>query len=216
MIYVPFAVYTAWHGYAWSSVPKGISLRDMDASYRKIGEWRPNYMSPGDSYEGVFYDNGLVAAFKMQCVQKWDAVGRDVDYCAFAFMGYDMAKYIDFDFLLGLDSFSVPTHKPKNFVEYFGPPSSPYRMEDAVELHDNHVLKRVDFHGIGDMLEKCSEHCNEWMFCRTSFDGAHDMFAQTVEWTGVPAEWSAKRERKKAKLQRINFEDIMKSLGGIQ
>jgi hypothetical protein len=215
-IHIPFSVYTAWQGYAWSRIPDGISSEEMDIMYRRIGEWRPSYMSPGDSYEGVFYFNGLLAAFKMQCVQRWDAARRDVDYCAFAFMGYDVMKKFDFEFLLGLDVFSIPTRTPGRSIEYCGPTSSPYSIADAMKLRDSCKSDHVDFHCIGDMLDTCGMYCPEWIFGRTSFDGVRSAFAKTGKWTGEPVEWKANRARKKAKLQRISFEDIMKSIGGVR
>ena len=184
--------------------------------YRKIGKWRPTYMNPGDSYEGVFYDNGLLAAFKMQCVQKWDAVGRDVDYCAFAFMGYDVVGRFDFDALLALEAFSVPTRTPGRSVEYNGPCSQPYSVSDAIGLRDARVSDRIDFRSIGDMLEKCGRYCPEWMFGRTSFNGARTVFAETESWIGEPPQWAHQRVRKKAKFQKLSLNRIRFDFGGNQ
>ena len=207
-VYIPFAVYTAWQGYAWSSIPEDVTREEMDILYRKIGEKRPDFMGAGDSYEGVYYNNGLLSAFRMQSVQKWDSVGRDADYCAFAFMGPDVAQDFDFGYMLGMSSFNTPTHEPQNFIEYDGPPSSLYSVKAAMKLCDTHSSSSVEFREIGDMLAKCCEYCGEWFFGRVNFRGETHVFAETGTWYGEPPQWAGERARNKASFQKINLKDM--------
>jgi len=213
-ICIPFSVYTAWQGYDWSSVPEDIPREEMDALYRAIGELRPDFMGPGDSFEGVYYKNGLLAAFRMQSIPQWDSVGRDADYCAFAFMGYDVVREFDFDALLSLPEFITPTHSPRNGVEYAGPRSAPYSIPAAVELHDSRQSKRVDLHSAGDLLATCGTYCTDWLLVKTRFQGVESASARTGAWTGEPKEWAGERSKKKASLQKFSMKDLEMILGG--
>lgn len=213
-ICIPFAVYTAWRGYDWSIIPEDISRDELDALYHTISERRPDFMGPDDSFEGVYYINGLLAAFRMQSVPKWDSVGRDADYCAFAFMGYDVVQEFDFDALLAHPSFLEPTHTPLNGLEYSGPASAPYSIPAAIELHDRRQSMRIDLHSVGDLLAKCGMHCSDWLFGRTRFKGAVSTFALTGDWTGEPEEWKVERDKKKTALQKFSMKDLEMILGG--
>jgi len=213
-ICIPFSVYTAYNGYSWSSVPEDVPQEELDTLYRTIGERRPDFMGPGDSFEGVYYFNGLLAAFRMQSVPKWDSVGRDADYCAFAFMGIDVVRQFDFDVLLSLSSFVEPTRTPLNGVEYAGPASAPYPIAAAMELHDNGQSSRIDLHSVGDLLAKCGTYCGDWLLARTCYRGEKSAIAKTGAWTGEPTEWKSERSRKKASLQKFSMKDLDLILGG--
>ena len=213
-ICIPFAVYTAWRGYGWSLVPEDIPEEELDELYHTISEYRPDFMEQGDSFEGVYYHNGLLAAFRMQSVPKWDSVGRDADYCAFGFMGCDVVGEFDFDALLALPSFNEPTHSPLNGVEYVGPASAPYSIPAAMELHDNRRSERIDLHSVGDLLAKCGEFCGSWLFGRTRFKGVVSTFAQTGTWTGEPVTWKVERDKRKTSLQRLSMKDLEMIFGG--
>lgn len=213
-ICIPFAVYTAWRGYGWSLIPEDISEEELDELYHTISEHRPDFMGPGDSFEGVYSNNGLLAAFRMQSVPKWDSVGRDADYCAFGFMGYDVVQEFDFDVLLAHPSFHEPTHSPLNGVEYAGPASAPCSVAAAIELHDTRHLTAVDLHSVGDLLAKCGECCWNWLFVRTRFKGEESSFAQTGVWTGEPEAFRHERSKKKASLQKLDMRDLDMIFGG--
>ena len=213
-ICIPFAVYTAWRGYGWSLIPEDIPEEELDELYHTISEHRPDFMEQGDSFEGVYYKNGLLAAFRMQSVPKWDSVGRDADYCAFAFMGYDVVQEFDFDALLALPEFIEPTRSPRNGVEYAGPKSAPYSIPAAIELHDKRRSERIDLHSVGDLLAKCGTYCDSWLLGRTCFRGEESAFAQTGEWSGEPEEWKGERSKKKASLQKFSTKDLEMIFGG--
>lgn len=211
---LPFAVYTAWRGYDWSSVPEDVTRAELDRLYRDIGQRRPDFMGAGDSFEGVYCRDGLLAAFRMQSVPKWDSVGRDADWCAFAFMGLDVVRAIDFDTLLAQDAFVRPVRAPHDAVEYRGPVSAPYSVAEALDLRDRREAGRVDFRAVGDLLAACGDFCRDWLFGRVRFRGETRVFAETGAWTGEPADWKAARARRNAKCQRMSFRDFESFLGG--
>ncbi len=211
---LPFAVYTAWRGYDWSLLPEDVSRAELDQLYRDIGTRRPDFMGAGDSFEGVYCKNGLLAAFRMQSVPKWDSVGRDADYCAFAFMGLDVVRAIDFDALLGMDEFVRPVRSPRNGLEYAGPASATCSVEEAMDLHDRRQANSVDFHAVGDLIAACGEFCPDWFFGRVRFRGEERVFAETGAWTGEPSEWKAARARRNARCQKMSFKDFESVLGG--
>lgn len=213
-ICIPFSVYTAWRGYGWSSIPEDIPPAELDELYHAISARRPDFMGPGDSFEGVYFKNGLLAAFRMQSVPKWDSVGRDADYCAFAFMGYDVVQEFDFDALLALPEFIEPTHSPRNGVEYAGSASAPYSIPAAIDLHDKRESTRIDLHSVGDLLAKCGAYCDDWLLGRTRYRGEESAFAQTGVWAGEPEDWKGERTKKKASLHKFSMKDLEMILGG--
>lgn len=211
---LPFAVYTAWRGYDWSSVPEDVTREELDRLYRDIGARRPDFMGDGDSFGGVYCKDGLLAAFRMQCVPKWDSVGRDADYCAFAFMGLDVVRDIDFDALLAMDEFVRPVRAPRNGVDYRGPASASFPVGEAMDLRDRREAAQVDFRAVGDLLASCGDFCRDWLFGRVRFRGEERVFAETGAWTGEPAAWKAERSRRNGKCQRMSFKDFEGLLGG--
>ena len=189
---IPFAVYTAFHGYAWSSIPEGISAERLNDLYRKACAQKPAFLGNDDFIEGVLYDAGTVVAFHVQIVQKWDSVGRSAEYGAFAFPPFDMIRAIDFDSFLSSDTFRVPCREPPSHAEYDGPTSVVHNDDYLFEIYEQGVVYKCDFRAIGDIIFTYHECCGAWSFMRSRRGGAVTVTVGTEPWECIPESWLEK------------------------
>lgn len=189
---IPFAVYTAFRGYAWSSVPDGMSAERLDDLYRKACALRPDFLGGDDYLEGVLCDMGTVVAFRLQSVPKWDSVGRTAEYGAFAFPSFGTIRAVDFGSLLSHEAFLVPNREPPPSIEYGGPTAVLHDDNYLCELYERGTMDKCDFRAIGDILYTYQECCNFWRFTRCCVGGEVTVTVGAEPWECIPESWLEK------------------------
>ena len=154
-----FSVYTAYQGYAWSSVPATLGQNLLSRVGDAITERCPEYMDDGDLLEGAFYEGGFVVAFTAQKVRNWDVNGRPARYYAVAFLPVRAAPMVNFEELLRLDCFRVPSRSPSDEVCYNGNSSLPLSVALRDELHKgSSTIQCIDLSQFGDAISE-GMHC---------------------------------------------------------
>ena len=189
-ITIAFSVYTANNGYDWSNIPDESDREGLDYYYQKAVAFKPDFMVAGDVVKGVFSKDGNVAAFRIQIVKRWDCFGRDADYCAFAFVRAEDAKFIDFDALLEHPEFTEPTHTPPVSVCYTGEFSKDFNSDDSKlaikRLYNGEELNDFDFAKIGALISEYWNKCDEWLFSKVQSTYENSTLVKTKEWREDP------------------------------
>lgn len=189
-ITIAFSVYTANNGYDWSNIPDGADREGLDYFYQKAVAFKPDFMVAGDVVKGVFSKDGNVAAFRIQIVKRWDCFGRNADYCAFAFVGAEDAKLIDFDALLEQPEFTEPTHTPPASVCYTGELSKDVNSDDSKlalkRLYNGEELNDFDFAKIGALISSYWDKCDEWLFSKVKSAYENSTLVKTKGWREDP------------------------------
>lgn len=164
----PFVVHTATYGYAWSSVPDGLSRAELDAVYRRAAALKPEFMSVGDTVAGVLAQGGRVIAFRFQVAPGWDANGRNAAYDAFAFLPSSDAWRVDFRALLDDAVFRVPSRNPPACVRApcVAGLASVRVQATAAALCSHELLSNFDFREVGPVLAAGDAQCDRWQFVR--------------------------------------------------
>jgi len=125
---LPTAVYTAYRGYEWSCLPRGVSSEERDDLYRRAAALRPEFPSADDVRQGVVSNGRVAAAFRVWSVPGWDADGRAADYFAFAYFPVlGAVEDKDVSRLLEDPFFHIPERSPPESIPWYGadaPPSS--------------------------------------------------------------------------------------------
>ena len=189
-IVIPLSVYTATNGYDWSNIPDGADRDGLDYFYQKAVAFKPDFMVAGDVVKGVFTKDGCVAAFRIQIVKRWDCFGRNADYCAFAFVGAEDAKLIDFDALLEQPELSEPTHTPPVSVRYVGEFSKDVNSDGSKlsikRLFNGEELNDFDFSKIGALISTYGGKCDEWLFSKVQSAYENSILVKTKGWREDP------------------------------
>lgn len=187
---IPFSVYTASNGYDWSNIPEGADRDGLDYYYQKAVAFKPDFMVSGDVVKGVFAQNDCIAAFRIQIVKHWDDFGRDAEYCAFAFFGYEQAKRVDFEALLEMPEFRNPSHKPPTEISYLGLPSEDIDSEQSISdiktLFRGATLKSFDFAKIGALISAHGGKCESWLFSKVKSSFENTVSVSTSKWLEDP------------------------------
>jgi len=158
------AVYTADHGYAWSATPAGIDEPTRDALLTDALATRPDFAEADTITAGVVARNGTAAAFSIRRAPAWDAVGRDADYAAFAFVPYADASTVDFGSLLANPFFTVPTRTPPAALTYIGPASEAFPVIAPGRLLCHNRLECFPASAIGSLLAQYGAKADRWLF----------------------------------------------------
>jgi len=157
------SVYTAGHGYGWSSVPSGVDARTLEALRTDALSLRPDFAEENAVTSGIAVRNGVAAAFAIRRAPAWDSVGRAADYAAFAFVPCGLADNIDFATLLANEFFLTPTHTPPARIAYDGAPSAPFPPDAAGRLLCRNRLDGFDPHAAGTLLARHGLNADRWL-----------------------------------------------------
>lgn len=185
MVRIQVAVYTAFHGYAWSSIPDGVTEGELKALADEISNVCPERLGDGDRFEGVLYDGKYIVAFLALRLSNWDANNRPARYFALAFVPRESGASVDFDELLKCDFFQAATHSPDCEMVYVGERSKcvPKELLERVFSETNRPV-RLDFSLCGDLLQHHGINGTKWKFVRTNMTG----------WTGTEFDFEVKRK----------------------
>ena len=166
------AVYTAYRGYAWSSVPESVGGVRMDALYRMAAEIRGEFPSAESVDSGVVSDGVLAAAFSIFTAPRWDSEGRAAEYAAFAFIPCDDAASVDFEALLRDPFFCEPAREPPRAVAYAGAPSAKPALDAPGRLLSAHRIDGFGLSAAGEILAKYGARSGRWVFRRRGGNAA--------------------------------------------
>jgi len=157
------SVYSAFRGYGWSAVPKGLSVRRLNQLYRFVSATRGNFPNPTSVDIGLVSDGKTVAVFSVQNVRKWDAEKRACDYAALAFFPIEDAARIDFADLIKADFFWTPTHKPPSTIDYKGPVSEKAPLTARGDLQAKNAYLLTDLRAVGDLIAQYGPRSARWV-----------------------------------------------------
>jgi len=167
----PSAVYTAYKGYAWSNVPMGMSLAELDALSRTISDARGDFPDPLSVDTGLVSNGRIAAAFTMQNVESWDVNGRAADYAAFVFIPVPMARIVDFVNLISNDFFWTPSHTPPTAVDYSGPAADSLPTESVGALLRENRCHLPNPRALGSLMTAYGARSSRWV-CLMQPDGS--------------------------------------------
>lgn len=120
---LPFAVYTARHGYAWQSGTDH-GIEKLDRFRRAVGKM-PEFDFGERASCGLLDVGDEVVAYRFMRHEKADFKGRDAGYLALTFCSRADARFIDADAMLSEYPFATPLVDPPSFFEYAGKPAVP-------------------------------------------------------------------------------------------
>lgn len=158
------SVYTAGHGYGWSSVPDGIAAEELEKFLEEARALRPDFAAEDAVTTGVLVRGGYAAAFTIRRATGWDSVGRAADYAAFAFVPCKDAAAVDFAALLTDAFFAVPTHTPPTTLSYEGAPSAAFPVDAPGRLLCQNRLENIDLRAAGALLARYGTNADSWIF----------------------------------------------------
>jgi len=158
------SVYTAGHGYGWSSVPDGIAAEELEKFLEEALALRPDFAEEDAVTTGVVVRQGTAAAFTVRRAPDWDSVGRAADYAAFAFVPCEEAADVDFAALLTEAFFVVPTHTPPAALSYVGAPSATFPTDAPGRLLCQNRLEKFDLRAAGALLARYGANADRWIF----------------------------------------------------
>lgn len=109
------SVFTANHGYKWSTLPEGMSETQLARYGSVITSVYPEGMGAGDYVQGVIYDGNIVALFSAIRAANWDSANRAARYYAVAFIPRERIglRFISSTFLRRMHSFLFPIERPQ-------------------------------------------------------------------------------------------------------
>lgn len=164
------AVFTAEHGYKWTTPPEGITESQLshygnivDQAYRE-GMCAPDYI------QGVIYDGSLVAVFSaLRTGPGWDTAGRAAKYYALVFIERELWSQVNFDILLQNPFFLSPDKNPPAEITYDGPASAKVD-ETVLSLFANGGKgpERMDFACLGNFLSAHFQLGLHWRFYQSN------------------------------------------------
>lgn len=163
-IVLPSAVYTAGHGYGWSSTPDGLDMKTLDDLLSDARATRPDFAEADAVSAGLVVRSGTAAAFTIRRAIAWDAVGRDADYAAFVFVPCTQADAVDFAALLADDFFRTPTRTPPAALTYDGPSSHDFPLDAPGRLLCQNRLEGFDPRAAGALLSRYGAKADRWLF----------------------------------------------------
>ena len=164
---IPFSVFTAHHGYKWSSIPVGMSEAQLTRYEKTISGTRPEYMNAGEYFDGILYDGNVIVVFTAMRVPGWDLAKRTAHYYALAFIPRTECHKVNIDHLLNYDWFRTPMREPPTEIEYTGEPSDA-APSDVINQVTSGKTKVLDFRYCGDMLSNNGHLGTKWQIFRTN------------------------------------------------
>jgi len=162
---LPTSVYAAYHGYSWSNTPPDLTVAQLNRFCRHISSLRGDFPDPLQVEMGLVVENGVVAAFTLQNVEKRDSEGRASDYYSMAFFPACMADEIDFVQLMNNDLFWFPSRQPPTSIDFNGPRSADYDKSLPAVLQAEHRVFFDDLHAIGAFVRDVHSRFDQ-MICR--------------------------------------------------
>ena len=170
MITLKTAVFTAEHGYRWTTHPQEITPSQLSRYGATIDRVCREGMGVSDNIQGVIYDGSLVAIFSALCTPVgWDTAGRAANYYALVFIEREQWAQINFDVLLQNPFFLSPDKNPPAEITYDGPASAKVD-ETVLSLFANGGKgpERMDFACLGNFLSVHFQLGLHWRFYRSN------------------------------------------------
>ena len=168
------SVFTANHGYKWSTLPEGMSETQLARYGSVITSVYPEGMGAGDYVQGVIYDGNIVALFSAIRAANWDSANRAARYYAVAFIPREDWSKVHFKHFLEKDAFfSVPNRTPPEEIAYSGPESSVVEESVVASFQKGACPKNIDFSCLGDFLSKYNQLGLNWRFFRSNVAAWH-------------------------------------------
>jgi hypothetical protein len=163
-IEIETAVYTAFRGYSWSSIPGSVGKDRMDTLYRMAAEVRGEFPSPEAVDVGIVSDGVFAAAFSIFTAPGWDVEGRSAEYAAFAFVPCADAASVDFATLLCEAFFHAPTHEPPSSISYSGPVAANPPVDAPGRLLSGRKISDFNLSAAGRLLAMYGRRSGRWVF----------------------------------------------------
>ena len=164
------AVFTAEHGYRWTTPPEGVSESQLTQYGQIIDRASREGMGTADYVQGVIDDGSRAVVFSvLRTAPGWDTAGRAAKYYAVAFVPRESWPDVDFDALLQDRFFRQPEKCPPAEVEYAGPGSAHVGASVlALFANGGSGPESLDFACLGDFLRIPSNRGKRWRFYRTN------------------------------------------------
>lgn len=187
---IPVAVFTAKRGYDWTRLPSFTTLEEVERIYEEVGALKADFqgdLSLGDVFKGVILKPNFAFAFRLQIVEKWDQAKRDANYCAAAFVPLEHLADVDFDRLLDMDYFSVPSRSPDDTLRYVDEDYTepePHTWEPVLQNFIDGNLQDFSWCLIGPMLARYRAGNSMWVFARMACKSEMRHKIKLGEWDG--------------------------------
>lgn len=176
-------VYTADHGYAWSSVPPGLAEDELDALLNLATEGADEALSDGAVRRGVVANDRHAAAFAVRSLPRWDSEGRAAIYAALVLFPSIFADRIDVAELLADPFFDTVTRAPEPRLVYAGPGSAPCPLDAPGRLLSGRTIADgFDPHAVGALLRQYGRQTKAWTFILNDHG---TMSVSTSPWTST-------------------------------
>ena len=165
------AVFTAEHGYKWTTPPEGVSEAQL-GQYGKIVDrvYCDGMRAEEDYVQGLAVDGKMIIVFSaLRTPPGWDTAGRAAKYYAVAFVPEGHWTNVNFDALLQNRFFLQPDKDPPREIEYAGPGSA--KVGQSVResfANDGDGPDQMDFNCLGDFLADPSTRGKRWRFYRSN------------------------------------------------
>jgi len=175
MITLKTAVFTAEHGYKWTTPPEGITESQLSRYGKIVDQAYREGMGASDYIQGLIYDGSLVAVFSaLRTGPGWDTAGRAAKYYALAFIEREQWPQVNFDVLLQNPFFLTPDKNPPAEIVYDGPASAKVD-ETILPLFANGGKgpERMDFAYLGNFLSVHFQLGLNWRFYRSNIKNWH-------------------------------------------
>jgi len=172
MITLKTAVFTAEHGYKWTTPPEGITESQLSRYGKTVDQAYREGMGATDNVQGVIFDGSLVAVFSaLRTGPGWDTAGRAAKYYALVFIEREQWPQINFDVLLQNPFFLSPDKNPPLEIVYDGPASTKVD-ETILPLFANGGKgpERMDFACLGNFLSVHFQLGLNWRFYRSNIE----------------------------------------------
>ena len=161
-VIIATTTYSAFHGYAWSHTPPGMSEAELDALRRLASEGRGDFPEPTDIARGLVSNGRIAAIYSIRTVAEWDSEGRSSEYTAVALMTVEDAGRVDLVALLSHPFFALPTHEPPTSIEYSGPQSGTPPIDAAGRLLCRRRIDSFDPRAAGALLAAYGRNSAVW------------------------------------------------------
>lgn len=170
------AVFTAEHGYRWTTPPEGVSESQLTQYGQIIDRASREGMGTADYVQGVIDDGSRAVVFSvLRTPPGWDTAGRAAKYYAVAFVPRESCPDVDFDALLADRFFRQPEKCPPSEVEYAGPGSAHVGAAVLASfVNGGRGPESLDFACLGDFLSIPSNRGKRWRFYRTNIPNWRD------------------------------------------
>lgn len=188
---LPFTVWTATHGYRWSSVPAGCTKEALAFFLEQAQAFRTAYDPPGQTLAGcIVWGEVAAAVFRQFQVEAWDHAGRDADYWALTLLPVEVLSRVDVPALLAHPLFQRPLRVVPEEVECparTAPDTPPAELRElAARLFRGERLKDFDFTVMADLVAAYKADCPGWRFIQINAPTGRRMVAETRAWLRDP------------------------------